>query len=73
MKSVDEIVDAFGGNVRLAEIIGKGPSTVSEFKRRKVIPIEYWATIIEEALRRGIEGIDEKVLLAASTSGKAAK
>jgi hypothetical protein len=39
----------FGSNVKLAEALNVGPSTVSEMKRRNSIPVEYWPALIEAA------------------------
>ena len=46
MRSVANIIDAFGGNSGFAAVIGKGPSTASEMRRRKSIPVDYWPTLI---------------------------
>lgn len=47
MDTVAEIIDAFGGNARFAELIGKQPSTASEMRRRGSIPVTYWPRIVE--------------------------
>jgi len=63
MNSVANLIDSFGGNSRFAEIIGKGPSTVSEMKRRRSIPVDYWPAIIAAAPGHGVEGLDSEFLM----------
>lgn len=49
MRSVAEIIDRFGGNSKFAAVIGKGPSTASEMRRRKSIPVDYWPKLIAQS------------------------
>jgi hypothetical protein len=49
MQNVGEIIDALGGSTAVARIIGKGPSTVSEMKRRGSVPVEYWPALVAAA------------------------
>lgn len=49
MKNVGEIFDSFGGLTAVGRIISKGPSTVSEMKRRNSVGVEYWPTLIDAA------------------------
>lgn len=63
MNSVAILIDRFGGNTRFAEIIGKAPSTASEMKRRRSIPVDYWPAIIAAAPAYGIEGLDSEFLM----------
>jgi hypothetical protein len=49
MQNVGEIIDALGGSTAVARIIGKGPSTVSEMKRRGSVPVEYWPSLVAAA------------------------
>lgn len=63
MHTISDIIDAFGGNTRFAELIGKKPSTASEMKRRGSIPVEYWPTLIRAAEGAGIQGITSERLM----------
>lgn len=56
-KSVPELIDAFGGATRFAEVIGKIPSTASEMKRTGAIRVPYWPAIVAAAAERGIKGV----------------
>lgn len=49
MRTVSDIIDGLGGNTAVARIIGKGPSTVSEMKRRGAVPVEYWPVLVAAA------------------------
>lgn len=55
-KPLDEMSDVFGlfvSNIELAGILNVGQSTVSEMKRRKNIPPQYWPRIVEAAAGKG--------------------
>lgn len=49
MKTVSDIIGAFGGNTAMARIISKGPSTVSEMRRRGRIDVTYWPRLVAAA------------------------
>jgi hypothetical protein len=52
MKKIANILDVFklfGTNVQLSKILNVSPSGVSEMKRRKRIPVEYWPTLVRAA------------------------
>lgn len=49
MNTVSDIIDGFGGNTAMGRIIGKGPSTVSEMRRRGRIDVTYWPALCEAA------------------------
>lgn len=59
METITPITDlqsvfaAFGSNVKLASVLSVGPSTISEMKRRKNIPVEYWPALVEAAREMG--------------------
>ena len=55
MKSVKSIIDALGGNGRVASWLGLSPSAASEFKRRNSIPVKYWPRLIELASASNVE------------------
>lgn len=63
MQSISAIIDRFGGNTKFAEVIGKGPSTASEMRRRESIPPEYWPALIHAAKDRGIAGVTAESLM----------
>lgn len=67
MNTVPEIIDAFGGNSRFAEVIGKQPSTASEMRRRKSIPVTYWPILVGSEKGRK-EGLTYDKLVAAHAS-----
>lgn len=52
---INEMSDVFGifKNTELAEALNVGPSTVSEMKRRKNIPPEYWHDLVPAAHAKG--------------------
>lgn len=52
-RTVSDLIEAFGGNVAVARVIGKEPSTVSEMKRAGKINPRYWPVIIAAARTRG--------------------
>ncbi|MGJ7039174.1 DNA-binding transcriptional regulator YdaS (Cro superfamily) [Shinella sp. BE166] len=53
MKTVDDIISKLGGNTAVARILGVGPSTISEMKRRDSIPVEHWPAFIKAAQSAG--------------------
>lgn len=61
----------FGSNVKLAEALTVGPSTVSEMKRRNSIPVEYWPALVEAA--RSLDKNDLTLERMAIVSAEAAK
>lgn len=55
-KPIDEMSDVFGlfaTNIELAGVLSVGQSTVSEMKRRKNIPPQYWTPIVAAAAGKG--------------------
>lgn len=46
---LQSVFAAFGSNVKLASVLRVGPSAVSEMKRRKNIPVEYWPDLVAGA------------------------
>jgi hypothetical protein len=53
--AINEMSDVFGlfKNTELADALNVGPSTISEMKRRKNIPPEYWPDLIPAARAKG--------------------
>ena len=60
--SVSDVFAALGGNSRIARLLGVGPSTTSEMKRRGRIPAEYWRDLVDAAQRQGRPDITLEVL-----------
>jgi len=50
---IESVFPVFGKLADMARVLNVGHSTVSEMRRRKSIPVEYWPTLVEEAERRG--------------------
>lgn len=50
---LSEVFGLFKSNVELAEILKISPSGVSEMKRRRSIPVQYWQDIVAAAAERG--------------------
>jgi hypothetical protein len=67
MTTVPQIISLLGGNTRVAAVIGKGASTVSEMKRSGSIPVRYWPALLEEARAQGV-ALDSDTLVAANTA-----
>lgn len=61
MNTFSDIIDAFGIAV-VAEILGIEESHVRVMKARDSIPPEYWGVLIEQAVKRGIKGLDYRRL-----------
>lgn len=62
MQTVADLVDRFGGPAEFARAIGKRPSTASEMKRRRSVPISHWPALIVAAQEKGI-ALDEATLV----------
>jgi hypothetical protein len=63
MQTISDIFDAFGGPSAVSRALGVNPSTASEMKRRRSIPVAYWPRLIEAAHERNIDGITYEVLV----------
>lgn len=64
MVNVTKIIDDFGGATAFARAIGVAPSTASEMKRRKSIPVRHWPVVLSAARERGIN-LDSDALMSA--------
>lgn len=71
MRNVPSLFDDIGGPGKVAEILGIKPSTASEMKRRKSIPVRYWPRLVDACQSAGIVGVDYNQLVAMH-SGEAA-
>ena len=63
MNSVPSIFDTLGGPTSVASLLGIKVSTAGEMKRRRVIPIKHWPTLIEALAAKG-SPIDAATLVA---------
>lgn len=57
MKKIKSLILKLGGPTKVADVLGKGPSTVSEMGRRGAIQSEYWRELIDHAKEQGVEGV----------------
>lgn len=53
LNSMVDVFDLFASNIELAGVLKVGPSTVSEMKRRKSIPPQYWVAISSAVKDKG--------------------
>lgn len=59
-KPLNEMSDVFGffaTNSEMAKVLEVGPSTVSEMKRRRNIPAQYWPPLIDAVRQKGREDL----------------
>ena len=54
LATVDGVIDVLGGTAEVARITGKEAPTVSNWRFRKRIPVDYWPKIVEAAFNRGL-------------------
>jgi hypothetical protein len=57
MQTASDIINVLGGNAKVADFLGVGPSTVSEMKRRNSIPVEYFPKLVKVAEREGVKAL----------------
>ncbi|MBO6858341.1 carph-isopro domain-containing protein [Roseibium sp.] len=63
-QTVADVVEVLGGAAHISrELDLKGPSTVSEMKRRNSIPVRLWPSFIDLAKAQGVDGLDSDVLM----------
>jgi hypothetical protein len=55
MNAAERIIERFGGTAAVASLIGKGPSTVSYWKKVGTIPAKWHAPLLAVADARGIQ------------------
>ena len=63
MKTIADLMDAFGGVTAFGRVIGKSQSAASEMKRRGAIHVRYWPAVIAAATARGIPGVTAERLM----------
>jgi DNA-binding transcriptional regulator YdaS (Cro superfamily) len=70
MKTARDIINVLGGNAKVADFLGVGPSTVSEMKRRDSIPVEYFPAIMKAAEKSGVKALTLEKLVRIMASPK---
>lgn len=61
LATVDELLDALGGTGAVAELLGIGASTVSNWRAASEIPVGWHMRLFAECVNRGIE-VDTQTL-----------
>ena len=56
MKTVTDLIDAFGGSTELAKALDAPPPTVAAWKHRG-IPHRHFPTLVEKARERKLKGV----------------
>jgi len=72
MVDIQHLINGLGGATAFGRIIGVKPSTASEMKRRKKIPVEYWTVVIAAAHHKGLKINVDDLLAAHSEPSNAA-
>ena len=62
MRSVSEVIEAFGGATAVASSLDVPPTTVASWKYRDSIPDEYRPSLVDLARERWIEGVTYETL-----------
>ena len=62
MRNVAEILEALGGERRVADSLGVPAGTVSSWKSRGAIPARAWTNLVEYARKRRIKGVTFETL-----------
>lgn len=55
LTSVDAVIDELGGTGAAAEIAGVRPSAVSNWRAKGLIPPEYFVTVSDALIARGLQ------------------
>jgi hypothetical protein len=72
LNSIEDVFKLFGSNVAMADILRVTPSGVSEMKRRKSIPVEYWQPIVKEAKKMARDDLTlEKMAVLSAKAARA--
>lgn len=64
MFTVTDLFAAFGGPAEVARALSVKPSTASEMKRRRSVPVAHWPALVRAAADRGVDGVSYDVLVA---------
>lgn len=62
MRTVIDIVEAFGGTAEFAQVIGTTPQNVTNMKARNSIPSRFWRRIVANASSRRLKDVSLDVL-----------
>lgn len=62
MQTSSDLVERFGGAAKLAPHIAVPANTIRQWVARDSIPVRYWHSIIDEARRQRIRGINADTL-----------
>lgn len=63
MIDVPTIFDRLEGPAAVARLLNVKPSTASEMKRRRVIPVKYWPRLVKVCDEKGVRGVNYDVLV----------
>lgn len=63
MIDIPTIFDCLGGPAEVARLLKVKPSTAGEMKRRAVIQVKYWPTIVDALNKRGIDSVNYDTLV----------
>jgi len=72
MINIPQLINDLGGSSKFGRLLGVGPSTASEMKRRKKIPVQYWNTVIVAARQNGLKVTAEDLIAAHTDESNAA-
>jgi hypothetical protein len=70
LKTVSDLIDAFGGSSAFAKVLRKGQSTASEMRRSGRIVDEHWDRIIAAARAVGIVGLEYRHFVQMNAIGR---
>lgn len=63
VKTVDTIFSELGGPKKVAALLGVKVSTAGEMKRRKVIRVCYWPTLVKVCRENRVRGVNYNTLV----------
>jgi hypothetical protein len=63
MKTIPQIFDALGGNTKVAHLLGVKLSTAAEMKRRQIIRVCYWPTLVKVCREHRVRGVNYNMLV----------
>lgn len=74
ISNIPDVFNIFVSNVEMADALSVGTSTVSEMKRRKSIPVEYWPALVDAARGKGREDLTlEKLAIISADAARRRK
>lgn len=63
MTDIPMIFDELHGPAEVARLLNVKPSTASEMKRRRVIPVKYWPRLVAICKEKRISGVNYNKLV----------